>query len=273
MRAFFRHWLRSRIPAALFLGAVLATVVAYVRSVAAPVITVCTIACIVFAFVLGYSVRMGREWPRLHGLRRGEYSQVWDQLGTSASAAANAATGISDEDSLRASGRSVAERIARFVSLEPGDDVLEIGCGVGRVGWAIAPLCRSWTGCDISRQMLKYAQQRLAAFDNVHFVQLSGAQLAGVPDHSIDVVYCTNMLPHLDEMERWQYAREAYRVLRHGGRIYLDSIALDSPEGWAMLTNNLEQRRYGTEPPYMPLPSTGEELGAYCKQAGNRCSL
>jgi SAM-dependent methyltransferase len=116
--------------------------------------------------------------------------------------------------------------------------------------------------------MLKYAQERLSAFNNVRFVQLSGAQLAGVADGSIHVVYCTNMLPHLDEMERWQYVREAYRVLRDGGRLYLDSIALESPAGWAMLTNNLEQRRFGTEPPYMPLPSTGEELAAYCRQAG-----
>lgn len=268
MRAFLRRWLRSGIPAALFVGALLVTAFAYLHGAAMSAVILSTCGCIACAFLWGYSVRMGREWPRLHRLRRGDYSLVWDGLGTSATAAANAATGISDEEPLRASGRNVADRIADLVSLAPGDAVLEIGSGVGRVGWALAPRCRTWTGCDISGQMLKYAQQRLAAFDNVRFVQLSGAQLAGVADQSIDVVYCTNMLPHLDEMERWQYVREAYRVLRNGGRLYLDSIALASPEGWAMLTNNLEQRRFGTEPPYMPLPSTGEELAAYCRQAG-----
>ncbi len=211
---------------------------------------------------------MARAWPRLRELRRANYASVWDALSPSSTVAARAAAGVSDEDSLQAAGRKLAAQIAGFVSVTPTDNVLEIGSGVGRVGWAMAPLCGSWIGCDRSKRMLKYAQQRLATFENVRFVQLSEPKLDGIPDGSIDVVYCTNVLAHLDELERWQYVAESHRVLSAGGRLYIDTIALDSVGGWAMLSNNLEQRRRRVDPPYMPLPSTGEELTAYFKNAG-----
>ena len=61
---------------------------------------------------------------------------------------------------------------------------------------------------------------------------------------------------------------EAHRVLRPSGRLYIDTIALDSPEGWHMLSNNLEQPKNGLEVPYIPIPSTADELIAYFPNAG-----
>ena len=48
----------------------------------------------------------------------------------------------------------------------------------------------------------------------------------------------------------------------------MDTIALDSPDGWTMLANNLEQQRLGIQSPYIPLPSTAEEFEAYYRKAG-----
>jgi ubiquinone/menaquinone biosynthesis C-methylase UbiE len=116
--------------------------------------------------------------------------------------------------------------------------------------------------------MLSHARKRLAALSNVRLTHLDHANLSGISDMAVDVVYCTNVLPHLDQMERWQYVLEAHRVLRPSGRLYIDTIALDSPEGWHMLSNNLEQRRNGLEAPYIPIPSTADELIAYFRNAG-----
>jgi hypothetical protein len=52
------------------------------------------------------------------------------------------------------------------------------------------------------------------------------------------------------------------------GRLYIDTIAMDSPDGWHMLSNNLKQRRIGIEVPYVPIPSTADELIAYFSNAG-----
>ena len=265
-----RDSLRSRpwLPAAAFTCTLAALIVA-LGSDASKVLTLCAlVGCLGCAFVWGYSTHLIHEWPRLHQLRRSQYSAVWDSLSPTPEIAANAAAGISRELTLQSSGKQVADRIGRFISLKPSDDVLEVGCGVGRVGWAIAPRCRSWIGCDISENMLSHARKRLAALSNVRLTHLDHADLSGISDMAVDVVYCTNVLPHLDQMERWQYVLEAHRVLRPSGRLYIDTIALDSSEGWHMLSNNLEQRRNGLDAPYIPIPSTADELIAYFRNAG-----
>lgn len=267
LREFVRSW--PWIPVAAFACALAVFLVALISN-APRILTIFAAAgCLSCAFVWGYTVHLAGEWPRLHELRRSQYSAVWDSLSLTSDGAASAATGFSDESSLQSSGKQVSARIAVAISLTASDDVLEIGCGVGRVGWAIAPECRSWIGCDISATMLSHAQRRLASLSNVRFVDLREANLGVISDASVDVVYCTNMLPHLDQMERWQYVLEAHRILRPSGRLYIDTIALDSPEGWAMLSNNLEQRRNGVEAPYIPIPSTPDELIAY----GNRAAF
>ena len=153
------------------------------------------------------------------------------------------------------------------MGLNTNDDVLEIGSGVGRIGLAIAPRCRTWTAADRSQNMLSHARARLDGVPNAKFVHLKDGGLRGIADASIDVVYCTNVLPHLDAVERWRYVQDAHRVLRPGGRLYIDTVLLDSPEGWTMMDNNLRQRLNGMEPPYAPTPSTAEELQAYYTRA------
>jgi ubiquinone/menaquinone biosynthesis C-methylase UbiE len=256
------------IPIAVFVCALAVLMVALTSDAPRVFAVFAAVCCLGCAFVWGYSVHLTRGWPRLHELHRSRYSAVWDSLSLTSDGAAFAATGYWDELSLQTSGKRVATRIAVAMSLKASDDVLEIGCGVGRVGWAVAPECRSWIGCDISKNMLSHAKRRLAGLSNVRFVHLHAANLGEIPNASVDIVYCTNMLAHLDPMERWQYVMEAHRILRPSGRLYLDTIALDSPEGWAMLTNNVKQRRSGVEAPYIPIPSTADELISYSNQAG-----
>jgi ubiquinone/menaquinone biosynthesis C-methylase UbiE len=224
--------------------------------------------CISFAFVSGYTMRMTGDWPRLHEFRRSQYAEVWDALSDTPTGAAKAAAGISEENALQVSGTHVAQRIAYALSIKNTDDVLEIGCGVGRVGWAMAPLSGSWTGCDISSGMLSQAHARLRRIPNIRLIHLKHSNLQEVPDASVDVVYCTNALPHFSQTERWQYVLEAHRILRPLGRLYIDSIALNSPDGWLMVMNNLEQSKNGVNPPYAPVPSTPDELLTYFSKAG-----
>lgn len=270
LRALCRSCLRKYVwlPMVIFLGAVVALLLA-LRSCQPSIFLTCSIIiCIMSAFVAGYALRMNAQWPWLHDFRRSEYADVWDALSSTPRNAEAAATGITGESALRKSGTDVAMRIAVATTMKQTDDVLEIGCGVGRVGWAMASLSRSWTGCDISAKMASHARTRLHGIPNTSVIHLSAPGLRDVADASIDVVYCTNALPHLDQAERWLYIRDAYRVLRPGGRLYVDTIALDTPDGWSMITNNLIQRDQGVHPPYTPIPSTPDELFAYYAKAG-----
>lgn len=253
----------------LMLLGVVVGLILLLRSCHTSAFLTCSIATsITTAFAAGYALRMNGQWPRLHDFRRWEYAEVWNALSFTRQNAEIAATGVAGEAALTTSGAEIATRIAAAVAIKKTDDVLEIGCGVGRVGSAMVVLSRSWIGCDISAKMTLHARNRLAGIPNAHVLHLSVSGLREIQGNSIDVVYCTNALPHLDQTERWLYVKEAYRVLRPGGRLYIDTVALDTPDGWSMITNNLIQRGCGMHPPYAPTPSTPDELLAYYVKAG-----
>ena len=113
---------------------------------------------------------------------------------------------------------STGEETLRFLQDSAGigndDIVLEIGCGIGRVGKVAAPLCRKWIGCDVASKMLSLTAERLKDLSNVELVEISGYNLSGSADASVDVVYCTVVFMHLEPWDRYNYVLEAFRVLR-----------------------------------------------------------
>jgi len=116
--------------------------------------------------------------------------------------------------------------------------------------------------------MLAHASDRLRGVNNIRLVQLQSVGLSEIAENSFDVVYTTNMFAHLDEMDRWRYVEEAFRVLRSGGRIYVDNIDLESDAGWAIFVSDATRYRSLERPPYMTRLSTAAELMAYATRAG-----
>jgi SAM-dependent methyltransferase len=223
------------------------------------------------SFAWGYSVRALKDisdWPPLSNWQRQEYAAVWDSLAGSMNDAAAAAAGEASESRLRSSAAESVDNLLELASITARDEVLEIGCGVGRIAREIAPHCRSWTGADISANMLAHASTRLQGLKNTQLVHLKGVSLDLFAENSFDVVYATNMLAHLDEMDRWQYVQEAFRVLRPGGRIFIDNIDMESDAGWSMFSNDAIRYRDIQRPPYMPRFSTAAEFMAYANRAG-----
>src|SRR5262249_26297151 len=159
--------------------------------------------------------------------------EVWDTLAATPHEAKVAACGHGSESAIRDSAVATVADIVEFASVRQGDDVLEIGCGVGRIGLALAPRCRSWTGADISCNMLAEAATRLRGVSNVGLVKLQKTGLHEFQDGSFDVVYSTNAFDHLDQMDRWLYIKDAFRVLRAEGRLYVDNTNIQSEQGWA----------------------------------------
>jgi SAM-dependent methyltransferase len=195
------------------------------------------------------------------------YKQAWNEQAGSEDAAKFGVAGYVDEEQFAKTGADTCATIHDCVKIKPTDDVLEIGAGVGRVGRAMAPMCRSWTGADVSENMLSHLRKRLADLPNVRTVALSGFDLAPVPDASLDVVYSTVVMMHLDEWERYNYIKEAFRVLRPGGRLLADNFNLLSDEGWGLFEHHrsippLER------PSHMSKSSTPQEMETYFRRAG-----
>jgi len=222
------------------------------------------------SFVWGFSVRSSRRrrFPPLSHLHRRQYAATWDSLTASREEAYSAAAGHKDEAEFRQSGAATVQNLLELAPVRPHDQVLEVGCGVARIGRELAPCCATWTGADISANMLTHAARRLEGLPNVRLVQLHDVELSELESGSFDVVYFTNMLIHLDEMDRWQYAQEAFRVLRPSGRIFMDIIDVESDAGWGMFAHDSVRYKHLERPPYMPRFSNASELTVYLQRAG-----
>jgi ubiquinone/menaquinone biosynthesis C-methylase UbiE len=201
------------------------------------------------------------------GFTRTAYAQVWDEISQTEDAARVAVSGTADGGEWARSGEATAGDVRAMAGVGADDDVLEIGCGAGRVGRFIAPACRHWTGGDVSPNMLHFATQALADLPNVSLVPLNGYDLTGIADRSLDVVYCTGVFMHLDEWERFRYVLDARRVLRPGGRLYVDNFNLLEPEGWALFMEHFRQDP-SKRPANVSRHSTPQELERYLAQAG-----
>ena len=104
------------------------------------------------------------------------------------------------------------------VELGPSDDVVEIGCGAGRMSRAIARRARRLTAVDVAPRMLELASEHNPGLDNVEWVLGDGATLTGVADASADACISYVVLQHIpDPQVTLSYVREMGRVLRPGG--------------------------------------------------------
>jgi len=199
--------------------------------------------------------------------RRSQYKAVWTALLDTPDRAKMHVTGTAEEARLLVSGTKSLGVLQQTIGILSHDIVLEIGCGVGRIGKHVAPLCQRWIGCDVSANMLRFAAERLRDLPNVELKEISGYHLQGVADASCDVVYCMVVFMHLETFDRYNYVLEAARVLSPGGRLYVDNVNLCPEEGWAVFEVH---RRFppNERPPHITECSTPQELETYLKRAG-----
>jgi ubiquinone/menaquinone biosynthesis C-methylase UbiE len=198
---------------------------------------------------------------------RRDYRETWNQLAATDESALLHVAGYTDEERIRFEAGRTLGMLQSTIGVRPDDTTLEIGCGVGRVGQVMAPLIKRWIGCDVSENMLKFAAQRLANLPNVELLPVSGTDLQPVPDASVDAVYCTVVFMHLEEWDRFAYVREAFRVLKPGGRFHCDNANLDSDEGWQVFLASA-QFPAGSRPLHLSRCSTLPELDVYLRRAG-----
>lgn len=199
---------------------------------------------------------------------RGDYKAVWNSLSGSKENAYLYVSGYTDEDKFHADAEDTVDILRDTVGVKPEDTILEIGCGVGRVGRVMSPFVKEWIGCDVSANMLRLAGRRLLGLPNIRLQEISGYDLRPIADNSVDVVYTTVVFMHLEEWDRYNYVLEARRVLKPGGRFYCDNVDLASPAGWAVFEESRKTFRPNERPPQISKCSTQPELETFLKRAG-----
>lgn len=126
--------------------------------------------------------------------------------------------GERDLDEFWASGHHIWSQLKASLGYhpKPGHQVVEIGCGVGRLSRAIAPEVQRVDAFDISDEMLAIAKQ--ANLSNVMFHRADGFGLTELADSSADLVLAYCVFQHLPSLEALEmYLKDMTRVVTPGG--------------------------------------------------------
>jgi arsenite methyltransferase len=119
----------------------------------------------------------------------------------------------------------IRDQVLANAAVEPGQTVLDVGCGDGLIGFAAAEAVGP-TGTvifsdifsDLLDQCRELATQR-GLLDRCRFVQAPASQLAGIDDDAVDAVALRSVL--IFEPDKAAAFAEFHRVLRPGGRLSL----------------------------------------------------
>ena len=141
----------------------------------------------------------------------------------------------SDEEFFQSGQTALAEDILNDLEnvcqgRDPKDmQVLEIGCGAGRVTRAFAGFFGQVYAVDISPEMVRQAKEAVAGFPNAHVFRNNGKDLSvisgpwwrrlgiGAPVQ-VDFAFSSMVFQHIPSRQIIEnYVREAHRLLRPGG--------------------------------------------------------
>src|SRR6266571_2356757 len=104
------------------------------------------------------------------------------------------------------------------VAFSGTEDVLEVGCGIGRITRALGRRAASVTGVDVSAEMVEQGRAALADTANIDLIVGNGVDLTQFGPESFDAVYSFIVFQHIpDPRVTCHYVREIGRVLRPGG--------------------------------------------------------
>jgi len=198
-----------------------------------------------------------------------DYRTCWDLISEDAATAFQMMDRSTTEEELQRSGMDTAERLRQGLAIRRSDMVLEIGCGVARIGRELALHCSEWHGVDVSRNMIRIAEERTSHLPNTKLQLIDSGDLSSYPDDFFDKVYSTLTLFHLDKEDMFAYIQEIRRVLKVGGIAYYDTWNLLSEPGWERWEVERQLYRQKSErPPHRNQWATPEEMRCYTERAG-----
>ena len=106
--------------------------------------------------------------------------------------------------------------------LHPGDSVLELGCGYGRVALELVDRASRVVGIDTAAESLELGRRLAGSRGPCEFLEMDAVAMS-FPDRAFDVVLCVQNGICAFGVDKARLVREAARVCRPGGRVLFSS--------------------------------------------------
>ena len=120
--------------------------------------------------------------------------------------------------------RELRQRTANLARMQPGEQVLDVGCGTGTLAMEVqSRVGRAGrvAGVDPGTQQIARARSKAARRHVPIDFQIGMIEQLPFPDQSFDVVFATLMMHHLPASLKRQGLAEIARVLKPGGRLVI----------------------------------------------------
>jgi ubiquinone/menaquinone biosynthesis C-methylase UbiE len=163
-----------------------------------------------------------------------------------------------DTFSFRGKFRELRQRTANLARMQPGERVLDVGCGTGTLALEVQRRVGRTgrvVGVDPGTQQIARARAKAARRHVPIEFQIGVIEQLPFPDQTFDVAFSTLMMHHLPAPLKRQGLAEIARVLKPGGRLVIADF-------------KRKQERQGQAARFHAGGSSMQDLAALVKEAG-----
>lgn len=162
-------------------------------------------------------------------------------------------------------GRALRDLLVQC-GLRDGMMLVDVGCGSGRLAYALRDMNIGYMGTDVVDELVAYAG-RICGRPDWRFLRTDGLTVP-LSDEAADMVAFISVFTHLRHEEAFIYLLEAGRVLKPGGLVLFTFLDFTEPAHWAIFERYMETVRAGQRPMHVDQFMDQPMLEVWARQLG-----